>query len=180
VTLYRVFPFDANARPSEPGGATFVPRSSGNRISNPELHDEMYLSNTPAAALGEAFGRFDTWTEAIFTQMGKSFALATFEMPDGAAICDLDDAGRLLAYELSPSEVVARDRSVTKIWAARIYQSKKWLGIAWWSRYNSRWRSVGLWSRRQLRLRGGPEVLSTEHSAVQEAAALLPRRLEII
>jgi hypothetical protein len=56
-------------------------------------------------------------------------------------------------------------------------RSKKWIGIAWWSRYDSRWQSLGLWSRKQLRLKGDPEVLSVEHSAVQEAATLLPRHL---
>jgi RES domain len=178
MTLYRVFPFVANARPSEPGGALFTPYGGAGRIANPNLYNELYLSSTAAGALSEAFGRLDTWTDAIFAQPDRPYALATYELSDHATICDLDNAGRLLAYELRPSDVVARDRSITQTWAALIYRSKKWNGIAWWSRYDSRWRSLGVWNRKQLRLKRNPEPLSLEHAAVQEAAMLLPRRLE--
>lgn len=179
MILYRVFPIDATAHPPEPGGALYAPPGSAGRIANPDLYRELYLSSTAAGALSEAFGRLDTWTQAMFLQRDRPYALATYELPDRAAICDLDNAGRLLAYELQPSDVVARERSVTQAWAARIYKSERWIGIAWWSRYDSLWRSMGLWNRRRLRLRGNPELLSVDHVAVQEAATLLPRRLEL-
>jgi hypothetical protein len=178
MTLYRVFPYDAAAPPSQPGGALYTPLGAAGRISNPELYRELYLSSSASGALSEAFGRFDAWTQAMFAQRGQPYALATYELPDQAAICDLDNAGRLLAYDVRPSDVVARERRLTQAWAARIHQSKKWIGIAWWSRYDSQWQSLGLWSRRQLRVKRDPEALSLEHAAVQEAAALLPRHLE--
>lgn len=68
--------------------------------------------------------------------------------------------------------------AASQAWAVRIHQSKKWIGIAWWSRYDSRWRSLGLWNRKQLRLKGDPEILSVEHAAVRDAAALLSRHLD--
>lgn len=178
MKLYRVFPFDAAVRPSEPGGALFAPRGRSGRIANPDLYGELYVCSTAAGALSEAFGRLDTWTNAMFAQRNLPYALATYELPNQAEICDLDNAGRLLAYDLRPSDVVARERGITQAWAARIYRGGNWIGIAWWSRYDSRWRSMGLWNRRQLRLGGNPELLSVEHAAVAEAAALLPRRLE--
>jgi hypothetical protein len=178
MKLYRVFPFDAEARPSEPGGALFAPYGGNGRIANPNLYRELYVSSTAVGALSEAFGRLDTWTSAMFAGGSGPAALASYELPDQAEICELDNAGPLLAYDLRPSDVVARERSVTQAWATRIYQSGKWIGIAWWSGYDSRWRSLGIWNRRQLRLIGGPELLSVDHAAVREAAALLPRRLE--
>ncbi|HEY2476337.1 MAG TPA: RES domain-containing protein [Candidatus Cybelea sp.] len=179
MRLYRVFPFNADAKSSEPGGALFVPHHGAGRIANPKLYNELYLSSTAVGALSEAFGRLDTWTDSMLALHGRPYALATYELRDGhAVICELDDAERLLAYNLRPSEVVTRDRSVTQAWAARIYHSGKWAGIAWWSRYDSRWCSLGLWNRKHLRLRGRPELLTIRHAALQEAAALLPRRLE--
>jgi len=179
MKVYRVFPYDRTARPSEPGGALFVPVESAGRIANPSLYCELYLSSTAAGALSEAFGRLDVWTQAMFTQRDRQYALATYELSDRAAVCDLDNAGRLLAYDLAPSEVVARDRRVTQAWAARIYRSKKWIGIAWWSRYDSRWRSMGLWNRKHLRLKADPELLSAEQRVVQHTAELLPRHLDV-
>jgi hypothetical protein len=177
VILYRVFPLDVGARASEPGGALFVPRGGAGRIANPDLYHELYLSSTAVGAISEAFGRLDTWTPATLARPDLPYALVAYELPDRAAICDLDNAGRLLSYSLQPSDVVARERQVTQAWAARIFRSERWIGIAWWSRYDSRWKSLGLWNRKQLRLKRDPEVLSVEHAAVQEAAALLPRHL---
>ena len=177
MTLYRVFPYEAAARPSQPGSALYAPFGAAGRIANPDLYHELYLSSSPAGALSEAFGRFDAWTQAMFAQGDRPCALAAFELQDRAEICDLDDAGRLLAYDLRPSAVFARERGVTQAWAARIHATKKWIGIACWSRYDSRWRSLGLWNRKLLRLKADPQLLSLEHAAVQEAAAFLPRRL---
>jgi hypothetical protein len=179
MMLYRVFPFEAAASPSQPGGALYAPLGAAGRIANPDLYRELYLCSSAIGALSEAFRRFDVWTQPMLAQGGQPYALATYELPDRSAICDLDNAGRLLAYDLRPSDVVARERRLTQAWAARIHRSKQWIGIAWWSRYDSHWQSLGLWNRRQLRLKRDPEVLSVEHAAVREAAALLPRHLEV-
>jgi RES domain len=179
MRLYRVFPFDAEAKPSERGGALFAPRGRAGRIANPKLYAELYVSSSAAGALSEAFGRLATWAEGMLTVRDRPYALATYELPDDRdPVCDLDNAARLLAYDLRPSEVVARDRNVTQAWAEQIYRSGKWAGISWWSRYDSRWRSFGLWSRKYLRVSNPPEPLTMRHAAVREAAELLPRRLQ--
>lgn len=177
MTLYRVFPFDPSARPTDPGGALFVPARDDGRIANPDLYSELYLSTAPAGAVSEAFGRFDVWDASMLSRYRHHFALAEFELDDSANICELDNAGRLLSYNLAPSDVVARDRVVTQAWAARIYATKKWIGISWWSRYDASWQSMGLWQRRGLHLQNAPEVLTLQHPALLEAAAQLPRWL---
>jgi hypothetical protein len=60
VTLYRVFPFDGTARPTDPGGPMFASRSGFGRIGNPDLYQELYLSTAAAGAISEAFGRLDS------------------------------------------------------------------------------------------------------------------------
>ena len=178
MTLYRVFPYDSSARTSEPGGPMFAPRSGLGRIGNPDVYHELYLSTTAAGAISEAFGRLDTWRPVLFAGRDRPYALAAFSCPDRSSICDLDSAARLLTYDLAPSAVVTRDRRISQTWSKRIYKTRRWIGIAWWSRYESRWQSMGLWSKKGLQLKGTPETLSVRHPAVAEAAALLPRRLE--
>ena len=177
MTAYRVFPYDRAAYAHEPGGALFAPVSSANRIANPSLFCELYLSDSQAGAIAEAFGRFDTWTRERFVHNGKPYALAGYEIADAGAICNLDNAGRLLALHLRPSEVVARNRRVTQAWAARIYEMNQWIGISWWSRYDSRWQSMGIWDRASITVAAPPEELSLTHPALVEAATLLPRRI---
>jgi len=177
MRLYRVFPFEPSAPLMDPGGALFAPRSAAGRIANLDLYSELYFSSTTAAALSEAFGRLDTWTASMLVRDGRPYALAEFQLSDNTRICNLDNAARLLSYDLMPSDVVASDRSVTQAWAARIYGARKWSGISWWSRYESRWQSIGLWQRKGLRLHKSPEILSLDSAAVHEEATLLPRRL---
>lgn len=177
MRLYRVFPFDSAASATEPGGALFAPHVGAGRIANPDLYHELYLSTTAPGAVSEAFGRLDVWTSEALVHHGRPYALAEFELDSGVQVCELDNAGRLLSYELAPSDVVASDRAVTRAWAARIYKTRKWVGISWWSRYDSRWHSMALWQRRGLRVLKPAERLSVGHPAVVEAATLLPRRL---
>jgi hypothetical protein len=179
MRLYRVFHFDVEAKSSEPGGALFASRNGTGRIANPKLYKELYLSSTAAGALSEAFGRLDTWSEEMLARPDvRTRSQPTNCETNEAAVCDLDNAARLLAYDLHPSEMVARDRVVTQAWAGRVYSSGKWAGISWWSRYDSRWRSLGLWNRKDLRLSEPPELLTIRHPAIRQAAELLPRRLD--
>lgn len=177
MRLYRVFPFDSAASTTEPGGALFAPHGRAGRIANPDLYHELYCSTSATGAVSEAFGRLDVWTAETFVRYERPYALAELEFDHAVRICELDNVGRLLSYELVPSDVVASDRAVTRGWAARIYKTRKWVGISWWSRYDSRWHSAALWQRRGLRVVKPPQPLSVEHPAVLKAAALLPRRL---
>lgn len=71
MRLYRVFPYDAAALASQPGGALYDPPGTAGRIANPDLYRELYLSSSATGALGEAFGRFDTWPRAMLAQRDR-------------------------------------------------------------------------------------------------------------
>lgn len=178
MKLYRVFPHDPNVGAHEPGGALFSAPCANNRLSNPSLFSELYFSDSPVGAVAEAFGRLDVWSSTVLERNGRRYALAAYEFNDEERLCDLDDAARLLALRLKPSRVVARDRRVTQAWAARIYGMRKWSGIAWWSRYDSRWQSVGIWDRKRVTVVGETEELTLEHPMITEAATILPRCMQ--
>jgi hypothetical protein len=89
-------------------------------------------------------------------------------------VLDLDDARELVRRRLRPSGVVTRDRTMTQRWALDIFKEKRWAGVRWWSRYDSRWGSFGRWALAEVR---ALEVtrLTADHPALIEAAAILSR-----
>jgi hypothetical protein len=186
-TLYRVFPFHADAAPDQPGGALYVPPQGAGRIDNPDLYSVLYLSDAAPGAIAEAFGRFPEWTPAILAgapaMPGSARALATYEMSADLRLCDLDDAGRLVSLRLRPSEIVTRDYSKTRAWARTIYDQHTWAGIRWWSFYDSQWGSVGLWDIAGLRLRDvrvlrldDPDLLTASRTIVRRVVAFALQR----
>lgn len=126
------------------------------RIDNPSLYSVLYLSDEAAGAIAEAFGRFPEWSPAMLEGSpalpGSQRAIARFECGSEVAVCDLDDAARLLALGLRPSEVVTRDYTRTRAWARAVYEQGEWSGVRWWSYYDARWGSIGLWNTEGLEL----------------------------
>ncbi len=177
MRVYRVFPYDPDADAHEPGGTLFAASSAANRLANPSLFSELYVSDSPVGAIAEAFGRLDVWSAMMLQRTGHPYALAAYDVVEDERICNLDNACRLLAYRLNPSDVVATERETTQAWAARIYEADQWIGISWWSRYDSRWQSMGIWDRASLAAIGTPEELSPTHPALVEAASVLPRQI---
>ncbi|MBV9767749.1 MAG: RES domain-containing protein [Acidobacteriaceae bacterium] len=178
--LYRVFPFHAAAAENEPGGGLYVPRQGGGRLDNPEIYSVLYLSDSRAGAISEAFGRFPEWTAAILEGSpglpGSARALGRYALRDDAAICDLDDPQQLQALGLRPSDVVSRDYARTRVWARLIHEQAKWVGARWWSYYDSRWASFGLWDIGGLRVEK-VEWLRLDHAALIEASRVIARRI---
>ncbi len=158
----------------------YVPSQGGGRIDNPETYAVLYLSDAAAGAIAEAFGRFPEWTPAILEGSpaldGSARALAGYQLPDSAEVCDLDDPARLLRLKLRPSDVVTRDYVRSRAWALRIYEQGKWSGVRWWSYYNADWFSFGLWNAGQLVLE---EIrpLRLDDPALLEAARTIVRRI---
>ncbi len=178
--LYRVFPFLPKAGAREPGGGLFIPGRGGGRLDNPELYSVLYLSNSAAGAIAEAFGRFPEWTPALLegspSLPGSFRAIGKYQLSDRVSVCDLDDPAQLVRLNLRPSEIVVRDYTHTRVWARRIFDQGKWNGTQWWSYYDSRWTSVGLWDIRKLSL-ADVEVLSVDHAALIEASRTIVRRI---
>ena len=179
-TLFRVFPWLTGAKIAEPGGALHTPPQGGGRIDNPGLYAVLYLGGDPAGAIAEAFGRFPEWTSAVFegspSLPGSVRALAQFRFPDDVPVCNLDDPAQLLALGLRPSDIVSRDYAVTRTWARRIHDRRRWKGLSWWSYYNPEWFSFGLWDIAGLRLEA-VRPLSPEDPDVVEASKKIVRRI---
>jgi hypothetical protein len=154
--LHRVFPYVATAPKDQPGGAVYVPPQGGGRLDNPGIYSILYLSDAPAGAIAEAFGRFPEWNAAILegapSLPGSAHALAHFHLPDDAPICNLDDPAPLQTLGLRPSDIVTRDYTRSRAWVRRIYERERWCGVRWWSYYDSQWASFGLWNLSRLKL----------------------------
>jgi hypothetical protein len=177
--LYRVVPWIESATPGHPGHPRFVPRSTGSsRIDNPGRYEPLYLGDTPAGAVAEAFGWASRWGPGLLrgtpSLPGSVRALVTYSLPDADEICDLDDAARLVELGIRPSEVVTRDRPVTQAWALGIFTRGGFSGCRWWSYYDSAWGSFGLWRVGRLRVRS-VQPMTMEHPALREAADVLRR-----
>lgn len=154
--LYRVCVVHPDARRATDNGHPLYvwPRQGAGRIDDPAGgYRVLYAATGREAAVAEALGRYPRWTPPVLAAPpaappGSVLALVSY---DGApAVCDLDDAGRLLALQLRPSRVVTRDRAVTQAWARRLYDTGEWEGVSWWSAYDAEWTSVGLWDHSSL------------------------------
>ncbi|MGQ0464769.1 MAG: RES family NAD+ phosphorylase [Sporichthyaceae bacterium] len=181
TVLYRVLPFLDDASVGTPGHPLHVPASTGsNRIDNPDLYDTLYLGDDPRCAVAEAFGSFPRWSAGLFrgkpSLPGSVAALAAYHLEEAAAVCDLDDAERLVHLGLRPSRVVTRDRAVTQGWARTLHADGRFAGVRWWSYYNPEWGSIGLWDVGALTL-DGVEPLGLKHPHVVAAAEHLCRPL---
>jgi RES domain len=179
-TLHRVFPYVATAAGDEPGGAVYVPPQGGGRLDNPGIYSILYLSDAPAGAIAEAFGRFPEWNAAILegspSLPGSARAVARFHLPDDAPICDLDDPALLQTLGLRPSDVVSRDYTRSRAWARRIYERGTWFGVRWWSYYDSQWASFGLWNIGRLKLEE-VKLLRLDEPAFLDASRTIARRI---
>lgn len=179
--LYRVFPWLPEAKSGQPGHALFVAGQGSGRIDNPDRYRVLYASDRPAGACAEVFDYKPIWNAGMLRGTpglpGSVRALATIRSSDDTLLCDLDDAVRLVELGLRPSEVVTRDRTVTRGWALRIFDEGRWGGIRWWSYYDPRWGSHGMWAFDALSVET-VEALSLDHPALEEASAVLNRPIQ--
>lgn len=180
MRLYRVFPFLASADAGAPGHPRYIPRpQGGGRIDQPTLYEVLYLSDAAAGAVAETFGDLSVWTATMFsapTLKGAVRALGEYELDPTAKVFDLDDARALVELGIRPSDVVTRDRAVSRSWARRVFLKRRWSGVRWWSYYDPRWHSYGIWDIARI-ADAKTAPLSLEHPAVVEAATVLRRPL---
>jgi hypothetical protein len=180
TTLYRVFPWSAEADEGTAGHPLFLAAYAGGRIDNPDHYLALYLSDGPGGACAEAFDYRTEWDVRMLrgspSLPGSVRALATYTLDPAIIVCNLDDAARLVELGLRPSQVVTRDRAVTRAWALRIFDEHRWGGIRWWSYYDPRWGSHGIWAVDGLTV-DDVEVLTLDHDAILEAAEVLNRPL---
>lgn len=178
MKVFRVFPYDANAAPNEPGGVSYMPPQGAGRIDNPQFYDAFYVSDAAAGACAEAFnyGAYrQYWSQAMLRGLpglpDSRPALASFDLRD-RPICDLDEPRELIAQSLRPSSVVTRDYALSQVWALRLFEARRWSGVKWWSYHDPRWGSIGFWDETVIRSHA-VEELTLQHPAIAEAAKVL-------
>lgn len=175
--LYRTFPLDSGANPTEDGGPLFVARSlqGTSRHDNPDRYGALYLSRLPESAVAE---RIQNHRGRLLTQShlrradGRPYALATIDESALDPLPDLDDPEELLARNLRPSRVATRERPVTQRIALSIFEDGA-DGFAWWSTLEASWPNVTLFAERaapKLSIASEPQILTLEHPVVRDAA----------
>ncbi|HEX2029949.1 MAG TPA: RES domain-containing protein [Actinomycetota bacterium] len=181
--LFRAFPQIPGAASSEPGGALFVPRADqgDGRHDNPDEYGALYVSRVPQSPVAELLREYvgRGVTARTLLREGFPIALAAFVDPD-VPVLDLDDPANLVARGLRPSRVATRQRERTRPIALGLYREGH-AGFEWWSTIEASWINVTLFADRALgalRVAGEPEVLTTSHPIVREAAEAVGVLLE--
>lgn len=181
MEFWRVLNWNPTASNSSNNGHPLYiwPRQGAGRVDDPE-HDYLilYVGDSAAGAIAEAFGNYPQWTSTILdpppaAPAGTAKALVRYT--GDPEVLDLDDPYTLQDWSLRPSGVVSRERACTQRWARAMYETGEYAGISWWSFYEPRWASFGFWDASQLTVDGAPEPLTLAHPALLEAAALIRR-----
>lgn len=180
--LYRVFPCSESASIGEPGHPLYrPPRQQFGRIDNSDKYATLYASDSASGAIAERFAPHLRWSDTLFskfsTRVGEYMALATIEASDSLRLCDMDNAGRLLALRLRPSQVVSKRLSETQAWALATYERSEFDGISWWSYHDSRWTTIGLWNVDPTTMQTSVKRLTTKLAEVKEAADVINREI---
>lgn len=176
MRLYRVFPYDSRAAPTDPGGPLYLPPGAGGRVDNPDAYGVLYASNYEEGAVAEKFGRIPLWDpQMLIHPNGLPYALASYDLDTGSRLFDLDNAEHLQLLSLKPSDVVRRDLKRSQSWAREIYRFGNWDGISWWSFYGPQWQSIAVWNAELISLAAPPVVLRISDDAVLETASSIVR-----
>jgi len=155
MDLYRVFPYNPNARKAESGHPEYVfPFQGAGRWDNPNYYLAWYLSFTEVGAVGETFGNLARWSPAMLEipfLPGGQRALAVFQIPDDTPLLNLDDTAELLKRNVQPSQIVIRNLDFTQPLALSVFNEKgaagnrRYAGLTWWSYHRPQWRNLTLW-----------------------------------
>jgi hypothetical protein len=148
------------------------------RHDNPDLYGCLYAAEDAVSAIAEPLAAFrgaGPLTASMLMHLGRPLALAELELPEDAAVVDLDDPEVLVTERLRPSRIATRTRTVTQELAADLYRAHPdALGLRWWSTLESSWINWTLFDRAADALTV-TEVseLRIDDPTVREAAALL-------
>jgi hypothetical protein len=179
VRLYRCFAWSRRAKPDEPDGPLWFPRSlqGEGRHDNPDLYGCLYLSEREMSSVVEQLARFRSQrlTPSLLRRRGLPLAIARLDLKDPAGLIDLDDPAVLLRAGLRPSVVATRERALTQPQARAMYEhTREANGLRWWSPYEAAWMNVTLFDRAAPGLRvESVRELSTRDAAVIEATEFL-------
>jgi len=186
VSLWRVFPYRADASAGDPFSASCLPRSQGaGRFDIPESTAVWYLAESPTHAVAEVIQglRNQRLDAEDLLRFGYPLALVpiTLTMPfaeeDARAIVDLCDPAMLDRYGIRPDVLASWDFTRTQQVARQLF-ADGCLGFRWWSALSGAWHTTVLFNERLAAASvvfGTPAPLTPATDAVIEAA----RRLAI-
>lgn len=178
--LRRVFPWHPGAPVGSRFSPSFIPEPTGRgRFDLPRrLSPVLYAAETADHAAGEMLQpwRGQPLEPYHLIRAGLPLAIVEVEVPFPSASnwADLCDASFLHHAEMALDATASRHRHITQP-LARAAWDAGYHGLRWWSSFWGDWHTVVLFT---ARIRGGlrfgvPEVLTIDHPAVTEAAALL-------
>jgi hypothetical protein len=158
VRLYRCFAWNRRAKPADPDGPLWFPRSlqGEGRHDNPDLYGCLYLSERDVSSVVEQLARFRSQrlTPSLLRRRELPLAIATLELAEPATLIDLDDPKMLLRSRLRPSVVATRQRARTQPQARALFERLGDTdGLRWWSTYEAAWINVTIFDRAAGRLR---------------------------
>ena len=179
MKLFRCFAWNAQVKPAEPDGPLWIPRSlqGEGRHDNPDLFGCLYLSERDVSPVVEQLARFrgGELSPALLRRRGLPLAVAEIDLPDAAALIDLDDPKVLQRERIRPSRVATRQRGTTQPQARILYERHtNAAGLRWWSPFEALWMNVTLFDRAMPRARlGGVRRITINDPLVAEAAEFL-------
>jgi hypothetical protein len=178
LILHRCFAWNERARPDQPDSPLWFPRvfQGDGRHDNPDAYGCLYLTDRASSGVVEQLARFrgQRLIEPMLVRRELPLALAAIELPDDAALIDLDDPVVLRRRRLRPSLVATRERSLTQPQALAAHRDTEAAGLRWWSIFESLWANFTLFDRAGPRLTlQDVRTLTLEDGAVVEAADYL-------
>ena len=178
--LYRVFPSEPGAGPSDEGGPLHVARwkQGWSRHDGVDLYGALYASRTPVSAVAELVKRYrgaELRPEHLLASGGRRYCLAGIDDGGLTALLDLDDPRELAARDLPPSRVATREREVTQSMARTLFREGH-DGFEWWSILEASWINVTLFAERtapRLYVADAPVPLTLDNPDLAAAAEAL-------
>jgi hypothetical protein len=179
VKLYRCFAWNASAKPGQPDGPLWIPRSlqGDGRHDNPDRFGCLYLSEHAVSPVVEQLAPFrgHTLTPGMLRRRGLPLAIAELILPDSTTLIDLDDPVVLRREKMRPSLVATRERSKTQPQARELHERHPdAAGLRWWSSFESLWINVTIFDRGASHLKvQSVRRLTINEPLVGEAAEFL-------
>jgi RES domain-containing protein len=183
--FWRIFPWDAGARPGAQYSPEFIPPGQGSgRFDLEDSPPVLDLAESPAHAIAEKFqqyrGREIGWPELRESGHPLSLVEVSMHLPESARIVDLCDPAALTRYGCRPDELMSRDFTRTQAVSRRLHESGL-CGFRVWSALTGDWHSTFLFVDRLRPDRdlsfATPVAIDFDMPPFREAAELLGLRV---
>ena len=168
---WRVFPFDAAAKPGEPFSPSYIYPHQGSGRFDVAGKFVVYLAETPVHAVAEKLQRFrgQRVDRKDLIESGKTLALVECQIGK-SKLADLCDPRVLVQHDLAPDVLASRDVAKTQRVAAAL-NKEGYEGLRWWSALSGDWHTIVLFQGKIDYAE--PEPLTIGHQAVRDASVAL-------